>query len=104
VVGTIIGSGIFRIPSSITAQLNSLGAVLLGWVLGGILTLCDALSLAELGSLFIGTGGLCIYLRHVYGPLPAFLYAWALLLIVHSGSIAAASGCFLGCTSDTCSC
>jgi basic amino acid/polyamine antiporter, APA family len=94
VVGTIIGSGIFLIPTSIAAQLNSLGAVLLVWVLGGILTLCGALSLAELGSIFTGTGGLCTYLRHVYGLLPAFLYAWALLLIVPSGSIAAPAVAF----------
>jgi amino acid transporter len=76
VVGTIIGSGIFLIPSSIAARLDSLGAVLLVWVVGGFLTLCGALSLAELGSIFPGTGGLCTYLRHTYGPLPAFLYAY----------------------------
>jgi basic amino acid/polyamine antiporter, APA family len=89
VVGTIIGSGIFLIPSFIAAQLNSLGAVLLVWVIGGILTVFGALSLAELGSIYPGTGGLCTYLRHAYGPFPAFLYAWGLLLMIHSGSIAA---------------
>jgi APA family basic amino acid/polyamine antiporter len=94
VVGTIIGSGIFLIPSFIAAQLNSLWAVLLVWVVGGILTLSGALSLAELGSIFPGTGGLCTYLRHAYGPLPAFLYAWALLLMIHSGSIAALAVAF----------
>ena len=89
VVGTIIGSGIFLIPSSIAAQLNSLGAVLLVWIVGGVLTLFGALSLAELGSIYPGTGGLCTYLRKAYGSLPAFLYAWALLFMIHSGSIAA---------------
>ena len=89
VVGTIIGSGIFLIPSFIAAQLNTLGAVLLVWVVGGILTVFGALSLAELGSIYPGTGGLCTYLRHAYGPLPAFLYAWGLLFMIHSGSIAA---------------
>lgn len=88
VVGTIIGSGIFLIPSFIATQLNSLGAVLLVWVVGGILTIFGALSLAELGSIYPRTGGLCTYLRQAYGPLPAFLYAWALLLVIHSGSIA----------------
>jgi hypothetical protein len=58
VVGTIIGSGIFLIPSSLAAQLNCLGAVLLLWLVGGVLTLFGALS-AELGSIFPGTGGLC---------------------------------------------
>lgn len=89
VVGTIIGSGIFLLPSVIAVQLNSLAAVLLVWVLGGLLTLCGAVSLAELGSMYPGTGGLVTYLRHVYGPLPSFLYAWALLVMIHSGSIAA---------------
>lgn len=89
VVGTTIGSGIFLIPSSIAAELNSFGAVLLVWVLGGILTVFGALSLAELGSIYPGTGGLCTYLRHAYGPFTAFLYAWGLLLMIHSGSIAA---------------
>ena len=85
VVGTVIGSGIFLLPSFVAAQLPSLGAVLLVWLVGGILSLFGALSLAELGSVYPGTGGLCTYLRHVYGPLPAFLYAWALLLMIHTG-------------------
>lgn len=89
VVGTIIGSGIFLLPSSVAAQVGSFGGVLLVWVIGGLLTLFGALSLAELGSVYPGTGGLCTYLRHAYGPFPAFLYAWALLVMVHSGSIAA---------------
>ena len=99
VVGTIIGSGIFLIPHSIALELHSLGTVLLVWVVGGILTLFGALSLAELASIFPGTGGLCTYLRHAYGRLPAFLYAWSLLLMIHSGSIAALAvgfGLYLG--------
>lgn len=89
VVGTTIGSGIFLIPSSIAADLNSLGWVLTVWLVGGILTVFGALSLAELGSMYSGTGGLCIYLRQAYGSFTAFLYAWGLLFMIHSGSIAA---------------
>src|SRR5579863_172616 len=99
VVGTVIGSGIFLIPSFIAAQLQSLAVVLFVWVLGGVLTVFGALSLAELGSIYPGTGGLCTYLRHAYGPLPAFLYAWGLLFMIHSGSIAGlavAFGLFAG--------
>ncbi len=94
VVGTVIGSGIFLLPSFVAVQLRSLGAVLLVWLSGGLLSLFGALSLAELGSIYPGTGGLCTYLRRVYGPLPAFLYAWALLLMIHSGSIAALAVAF----------
>lgn len=99
VVGTVIGSGIFILPSFVAAQLHSLGPVLLVWLVGGLLSAFGALSLAELGSIYPGTGGLCTYLRNIYGPLPAFLYAWALLLMIHTGSIAAlavAFGIFAG--------
>jgi APA family basic amino acid/polyamine antiporter len=94
VVGTVIGSGIFLLPSFVAIQLHSLVAVMLVWLVGGLLSLFGALSLAELGSIYPGTGGLCTYLRHVYGPLPAFLYAWALLLMIHTGSIAALAVAF----------
>lgn len=94
VVGTIIGSGIFLLPSSIASELDSIGSVLFVWALGGVLTLFGALSLAELGAMYPETGGLCTYLRHAYGRLPAFLYAWALLVMIHSGSIAALATAF----------
>jgi APA family basic amino acid/polyamine antiporter len=94
VVGTVIGSGIFLIPSAIASELDSLRSVLFVWVIGGILTLFGALSLAELGSMYPETGGLCTYLREAFGQLPAFLYAWALLVMIHSGSIAALATAF----------
>ncbi len=94
VVGTVIGSGIFLLPSFVAIQLYSLAGVMLVWLVGGLLSLFGALSLAELGSIYPGTGGVCTYLRRVYGPLPAFLYAWALLLMIHTGSIAALAVAF----------
>jgi amino acid transporter len=57
VVGTVIGSGMFLLPSFVAAQLHSLGAVLLVWVVGGLVSLVGALSLAEVGSIYPGTGG-----------------------------------------------
>ncbi len=88
VVGTVIGSGIFLAPGSVARQLPSFTAVMLVWVLGGILTLFGALSLAELGAAFPGAGGLYVYLRAAYGRAVAFLYGWGLLTLIHSGSIA----------------
>ncbi len=89
VVGTVIGSAIFLIPSAIAADIASAKVVFLIWITGGVLTLFGALSLAELGAIYPGAGGLYIYLREAYGPLTAFLYGWGLLVIIHSGSIAA---------------
>lgn len=94
VVGTMIGSGIFLLPSFIAMELGSLWAVLAVWIVGGLVTVFGALSLAELGSIYPAAGGVCTYLRNIYGSLPAFLYAWALLLIIHSGSIAALGAAF----------
>jgi basic amino acid/polyamine antiporter, APA family len=88
-VGTTIGSSAYLVPSTIAGQLRSLATVLLAWVIGGVLTVLGALSLAELASMYPGAGGLCLYLRQAYGRLTAFLYAWGLLFMIHSGSIAA---------------
>ena len=88
VAGTIIGSGIFLIPYSVANQLSSFSAVLLVWVVGGLLSLFGALALGELGAAFPGAGGLYVYLRHAYGRPIAFLYGWGLLTLIHSGSIA----------------
>lgn len=88
VVGTIIGSGIFLVPQAVAQQLPSLGMVTLVWVVGGVLSLSGALSLAELAAAFPRAGGLYVYLRHAYGPAAGFLYGWGLLTMIHSGSIA----------------
>lgn len=81
VVGIIVGSGIFRVPSSIAAEVGSTGAIALLWVVGGLITLCLALSLAELAALYPRAGGNYVYLREAFGPGLAFVYGWTFLLI-----------------------
>ena len=88
VVGTVIGSGIFLVPGPIAQRLPTLTLVLLVWVTGGILSLFGSLSIGELAANYPGAGGLYIYLRHIYGKPLAFLYGWALLSLIQSGSIA----------------
>jgi amino acid transporter len=81
VIGAIIGSGIFRVPASIAAQAGTPALTALLWVIGGIVTLCLALSLAELSTMFPRAGGTYVYVREAYGPLAAFLYGWVFLFI-----------------------
>jgi APA family basic amino acid/polyamine antiporter len=88
VAGSVIGSGIFLVPGPIAVQLVSLRSVLLVWLTGALLSIFGALSLAELGSMFPGAGGLYIYLRRAYGKVTAFLYGWGLLSMIQTGSIA----------------
>jgi basic amino acid/polyamine antiporter, APA family len=88
VVGCVIGSGIFLVPNSIAKQLPAFSYVALLWIAGGLLTLCGALALGELGAVFPQAGGLYVYLREAYGRPVAFLYGWGLLTLIHSGTIA----------------
>ncbi len=85
-VGLTIGSGIFRVPSTVAAETGSVGGAILVWVLGGVITLCGALTLAELAALFPRAGGLYVYLREAYGPLPAFLFGWSWFFIRSAAS------------------
>jgi APA family basic amino acid/polyamine antiporter len=81
VVGTIIGSGIFRMPSVVAAEVGSTAGVMAVWTLGGLISLCGALSLAELAAAFPRSGGVFVYLREVYGDAVAFLFGWTMLFI-----------------------
>jgi APA family basic amino acid/polyamine antiporter len=81
VVGTIIGSGIFRVPASVASEVGSPTAIALVWILGGIISLCGALALAELAAALPASGGVFVYLRAAYGPLIAFLFGWTYLFL-----------------------
>ena len=88
-VGSTIGSGIFRTPGQIAAQVHLPEFVIILWVLGGITALTGALTYSEMGSMFPGAGGLYVYLKEAYGNTVGFLYGWFILFISTSGSIAA---------------
>ncbi|MFO1514516.1 MAG: amino acid permease [Verrucomicrobiota bacterium] len=94
VVGGVIGSGIFRKPGVMAAQLGSPELLMLVWVLAGVITLFGALTNAEIASLIPETGGQYVYFERMYGPFFAFLYGWAVFTIIQSGSIAAVAYVF----------
>ena len=76
VVGTIIGSGIFLVPSEMMQAVGSAKLVYLAWIVGGLLSFFGALTYAELGAMKPQAGGEYVYVRDAYGPLGGFLYAW----------------------------
>ncbi len=88
VIGTMIGSGIFINPAKVAKDVGTPGLMLSVWILGGILSFFGALAVAELGTMFTRAGGIYVYLREAYGPLVAFLFGWALFLVIESGTIA----------------
>ncbi len=103
VIGGIIGSGIFLNPAIVAQRVGTPGLTVGSWVLGGVIALLGAFCFAELGAQRPRVGGGYAYLREAFGPLPAFLYGWALLLVIATGATAAVAvtfarylGAFLG--------
>lgn len=94
VVGGIIGGGIFRTPAVVAERLGSPALILTAWAAGGLVALIGAFCFGELGQRRPRAGGGYVYLRETWGPLPAFLYGWALLLVIASGAIAAVAVTF----------
>jgi basic amino acid/polyamine antiporter, APA family len=98
-VGTTIGSGIFRVPSEVARDLGAAGPMLLVWVLGGLVTLTGALSIAEMAAAFPRSGGIFAYILESEGRFWAFLYGWAELTVIRAsaiGGIAAIFAKYLG--------
>jgi APA family basic amino acid/polyamine antiporter len=81
-VGVIIGSGIFRTPPQISAELSSPGLVIALWIAGGLLCLAGALTYAELAAMFPASGGVYVFLREGFGKVTAFVFGWSYLLLV----------------------
>jgi len=82
VIGGIIGAGIFINPYIVAQRLESPSLVIGAWLAGAAIALMGALAYAELGAMFPAAGGQYVYLRDAYHPVVAFLYGWALLLMI----------------------
>ncbi|CAM3692666.1 Amino acid permease [Bordetella sputigena] len=88
VVGIVIGAGIFSAPALIAANAASLDHILIAWLVGGAISLAGAMCYAELATSYPDAGGDYHYLRRAFGERTAFLFAWARLTIIPTGSIA----------------
>ena len=92
--GTIIGTGIFLVPKTIAASVETAGAILAVWVVASILAMLGALTYAELGAAMPQAGGDYVYIREAFGRRAGFLFGWTQLLVARSGSIAALAAGF----------
>ena len=93
-VGSTIGSGIFRVPASVAARLQEPGPVVIAWVIGGAIALFGALTLAELAAALPRSGGVFAYLLEGFGPLPAFLFGWSELTVIRASALGAIATIF----------
>lgn len=93
-VGSTIGSGIFRSPAGIADKLPGPFPLLVIWVTGGLFALCGALTLAEVAGAFPQTGGVYVYIREAWGRLAGFLFGWAELVLIRAAALGAISTTF----------
>src|SRR3954463_15756661 len=83
IIGTVIGSGIFLVPGAVLRPLgNSVALAMSVWITGGVLSLLGALTYGELSAMKPEAGGLYVYIRDCFGPLPAFLFGWTLFFVI----------------------
>ena len=94
VIGVTIGSGIFRTPASIAARVPDPALMLGVWLAGGLISLCGALSVAELAASLPQTGGWYVYLREGWGRLAGFLFGWSELVLIRASAAGAISTVF----------
>lgn len=88
VVGTVIGSGIFLVPTEMMQAVGSANLVFAAWIAGALLSMCGALTYAELGAMKPQAGGEYVFIRDAYGPLGGFLYGWTYFIIAVPGTLA----------------
>jgi amino acid transporter len=94
VVGTVIGSGIFKKPAIVAENVPYFGLAALVWVLCGLLVLLGALSYAEVATLYPRAGGNYVFLREGYGRLAGFLWGWIEFWVIRGASLAALATMF----------
>ncbi len=87
-VGVVIGASVFETPALVAGNTGSGWAALLAWTLGGGVSIVGALCYAELTTAYPHAGGDYFYFRRAFGDWLAFLFAWARLVVIQTGSIA----------------
>ena len=94
VVANIIGSGVYKKVAPMADQLQSPGWVLAAWIVAGIITLMGALSNAEVAGLLADTGGDYAYYKKIYNRFLAFMFGWAMFVVVQTAAISSLSYVF----------
>jgi amino acid transporter len=93
-VGITVGSGIFRVPATVAAMLHEPGPAILAWVIGGLISLFGALTLAELAGAIPRSGGIFAFLLEGFGPVTAFVFGWSEVTVIRASALGATSTIF----------
>lgn len=87
VLSSILGTGVYKKVAPMSADLHSPSLVMLCWFLGGVISLCGALSNAEIAGMFAGTGGEYVYYKKIYNKFLAFMMGWSVFTVIKTASI-----------------
>ena len=88
VVSSVIGSGVYKKVAPMSAELLSPDLVLWAWVLAGVISLCGALSNAEIAGMMADSGGEYVYFKKIYGRFMAFMWGWSTFAVIKTASVA----------------
>ncbi|MBR7070385.1 MAG: amino acid permease [Oxalobacter sp.] len=88
IIGLVIGSGIFKAPTAVAGMTGNSSGMFIAWILGGVVSLIGALCYAELATAFPHAGGDYHFIERAYGRSVAFLFGWARISVITTGSIA----------------
>lgn len=94
IIGSMIGSGIFIVPSAMSRDLQSPLLLMAAWLVTALITVMAALSYGELSAMMPKAGGQYVYLQRAYNKLFGFLYGWTLFTVIQTGTIAAVAVAF----------
>ena len=94
VIGSVVGTGIFRTPSEVSRYLADPGWFLFAWFLGGVIAFLGTLCYSELSANFPETGGTYVYLKYAFGPWAGFLFGWSELALMRTASMASVAYAF----------
>jgi basic amino acid/polyamine antiporter, APA family len=87
VVSSVIGSGVYKKVAPMSNELLSPDLVLTAWILGGIVSLCGALSNAEIAGMMADSGGEYVYFKRIYGRFMAFMWGWTTFAVIKTASV-----------------
>lgn len=88
VISLVIGSGVYKKAAPMSADLLSPQLVLFAWLLAGVISLCGALSNAEIAGMMADSGGEYVYFKRIYGRFMAFLWGWSTFAVIKTAAVA----------------
>jgi len=93
-ISFVIGTGIFMKPAVVLVNTGSTGMAMIIWFAGGMISLCSALTIAEIAAYIPKVGGMYTYIVELYGDFVGYIYGWVYMLISGPGGVAAAAMAF----------